>query len=100
MTYLPVIIDKLIASCNGIPSNIVNIDTPNANATAPSGNTLPGTWLCQEEAIVRIGPQKNPNPKSGKIKRKIVHIGCEISPGQMSPKPTLCRINTINYFGK
>jgi hypothetical protein len=35
MTYLPVIIDKWITSCNDIPSNTANTDTTNANVTVP-----------------------------------------------------------------
>ena len=31
-------IDKRMASFNGIPSNIVNIDTPNANVSDPSSD--------------------------------------------------------------
>lgn len=82
-------IDKWIASFNVIPSKTVSMDTPNASVSDPRDSTPPGTRLCQEDAIVRMGPQKIPNPESGRTSRKRSPRGSEKLPGQMSPKPTL-----------
>ena len=86
---LPMWIDKWIASFNSMPSNMVNIETPNASTSDPNDPTPPGTRCCHVDVIVSIGPQKNPNPKSGRRSRKTSPQGSEKSPGQISPKPTL-----------
>ena len=83
---VPDIIDKWMASCKDIPSNTIKIDTPNASVKTPKLNTPIPTWLCHEEARDNTGPQKNPNPKSGRTRRKMCPIEFgEISPGHTSP---------------
>ncbi len=86
---LPVWIVRWIASFNSIPSNTVSADTPIAKIRLPIDSNPPGTCLCHKDAMVRMGPEKNPNPNSGRTIRKRSPIGFEKSPGQISPKPTL-----------
>ena len=67
------------------PSRAVNTETPIAKVRHPIDTTPPGIELCHDDAISKIGPQKNPKPKSGRIVKKIFPIISD-SPGQISPK--------------
>ena len=60
-----------------------------------SGIIPPGIWCLHDEANSMIGPQKIPRPPRERKTMKIFPYE-EISPGQMSPNPTLK--NTANFF--
>lgn len=79
-----------------MPSKMVNVDTPIVRVTMARNMTPPPRppppppeiWFCQDDVSVRMGPQKKPRPSSGRAVRKTVPAK-SVSPGQMSPKPTL-----------